>query len=115
MDIDSTSVPQREAGMTPYEIMLSESQERMLVVVEKGREAEIEAIFDKWDLHAEQHRRGHRHGERVRVYWHGELVADVPAETSCSAAARPVYHRETRAPGVPRRDPAVRPRRRSPT
>ncbi len=52
VEIDVMHVPQRETGMTPYEIMLSESQERMLLVVKKGREAEVEAIFDKWDLHA---------------------------------------------------------------
>ena len=52
VEIDVSTVPQRETGMTPYEIMLSESQERMLLVVKKGREAEVEAIFDKWDLHA---------------------------------------------------------------
>ena len=52
IDIDVSLVPQRETGMTPYEIMLSESQERMLLVVKKGREAEVEQIFEKWDLHA---------------------------------------------------------------
>src|ERR671912_597918 len=52
VEIDVMHVPQRESGMTPYEIMLSESQERMLLVVKKGREAEVERIFDKWDLHA---------------------------------------------------------------
>ena len=52
IEIDVSHVPQRETGMTPYEIMLSESQERMLLVVKKGREAEVEAIFEKWDLHA---------------------------------------------------------------
>ena len=50
--IDIAGVPQREKGMTPYEIMLSESQERMLLVAKAGRESEVEAIFDKWDLHA---------------------------------------------------------------
>ena len=54
MTIDVMHVPQRETGMTPYEIMLSESQERMLLVVEKGREHEVEAVFEKWDLHAVQ-------------------------------------------------------------
>ena len=46
------ATPQRETGMSAYEIMLSESQERMLLVVKHGREREVEAIFDKWDLHA---------------------------------------------------------------
>ena len=52
IEIDVSLVPQRETGMTPYEIMLSESQERMLLVVKRGREAEVERIFEKWDLHA---------------------------------------------------------------
>ena len=52
IDIDVSRVPQRETGMTPYEIMLSESQERMLLVVKRGREREVEEIFEKWDLHA---------------------------------------------------------------
>ena len=52
VEIDVQHVPQRETGMTPYEIMLSESQERMLLAVKRGREAEVERIFDKWDLHA---------------------------------------------------------------
>ena len=61
IEIDVVAVPQRETGMTPYEIMLSESQERMLLVVKAGREAEVERIFEKWDLHA------------VRI---GEVTAD---------------------------------------
>src|SRR6185436_12576936 len=61
VEIDVSLVPQRETGMSPYEIMLSESQERMLLVVKRGREAEVEAIFEKWDLHA------------VRI---GEVTAD---------------------------------------
>src|SRR5687767_8976466 len=52
VEIDIMHVPQRETGMTPYEIMLSESQERMLLAVKRGHEAEVERIFDKWDLHA---------------------------------------------------------------
>ena len=52
IDIDVSRVPQRETGMTAYEIMLSESQERMLLVVKRGREREVEHIFEKWDLHA---------------------------------------------------------------
>ncbi len=90
-------VPVREATMTPYEIMLSESQERMLLVCEKGREAVIKEIFDKWDLHAEEI--GEVTGDgRVRVYWHGTLVADVPAEHLVLGGGAPVYHRETKRP-----------------
>src|SRR5690606_7777347 len=90
-------VPTREAGMTPYEILLSESQERMLVVVEKGREAEIEAIFDKWDLHAACIGEV-TEGDRLRVFWHGQLVADIPADHLVLGGGAPVYHRETRRP-----------------
>ena len=54
VEIDVGKVPQRESGMTPYEIMLSESQERMLLIVKRGREAEVERVFEKWDLHAVQ-------------------------------------------------------------
>ena len=70
VEIDVSLVPQRETGMTPYEIMLSESQERMLLVVKRGREAEVERIFDKWDLHAshigEVTERRHAAGEGTR-------------------------------------------------
>jgi phosphoribosylformylglycinamidine synthase len=77
VEIDVSLVPQRETGMSPYEILLSESQERMLLVVQKGREKEVEDIFEKWDLHAV------RIGEvtadtRLRVKNRGVLVADVP-------------------------------------
>jgi len=90
-------VPVRETGMTPYEIMLSESQERMLLVCEKGREAALEAIFEKWDLHAVEIGTVTEDG-RVKVYWHGELVADVPAHHLVLGGGAPVYHRETRRP-----------------
>jgi phosphoribosylformylglycinamidine synthase subunit PurL len=97
MVIHVDRVPTRETGMTPYEIMLSESQERMLIVCEKGREGEIETIFEKWDLHAV------RIGEvtddgRVRILWHGDEVADVPAEHLVLGGGAPVYHRETARP-----------------
>ncbi|WP_412069493.1 phosphoribosylformylglycinamidine synthase subunit PurL [Rubrivirga sp. IMCC43871] len=97
MDIQLDKTPQRETGMTPYELLLSESQERMLVVVEKGREHEIEAVFDKWDLHAVQI------GvvtdtEHVRVYWHGDLVMNIPAESLVLGGGAPVYYRETSRP-----------------
>jgi len=91
-------VPARETGMTPYELMLSESQERMLLVVEKGRESEIEDVFEKWDLHAVNIGTVTDDG-RVKVYWHGDLVADVPAEHLVLGGGAPVYHRETKRPG----------------
>ena len=97
MVIHVDRVPMREEGMTPYEVMLSESQERMLLVVEKGREAEVEEIFERWDLHAVQIGEV-TDGDRVHVYWHGELVADVPAEHLVLGGGAPVYVRETRRP-----------------
>src|SRR6187549_3674991 len=95
VEIDVAMVPQRETGMTPYEIMLSESQERMLLVVKKGREAEVERIFDKWDLHAV------RIGEvttdnQMRVKNHGVVVAEIPNRALTDEA--PVYRRPTVEP-----------------
>jgi phosphoribosylformylglycinamidine synthase len=95
IEIDVARVPQREAGMTPYEIMLSESQERMLLIVKRGREADVERIFEKWDLHAVPI------GEvtadqRLRVKERGTLVADVPNRALTDEA--PVYTRPLREP-----------------
>src|SRR4029079_17775003 len=95
VDIDVSLVPQRETGMTPYEIMLSESQERMLLVVKRGREPEAERIFDKWDLHAV------RIGEvtadgRLKVNDRGATVADIPNRALTDEA--PVYRRPMARP-----------------
>src|ERR687894_2381953 len=88
VEIDVAHVPQRETGMTPYEIMLSESQERMLLVVKRGREAEVERIFDKWDLHAA--RIGEVTGDGIlRVRSRGTLVAEIPNTALVDEA--PVY------------------------
>ena len=97
MDIHVDRVPARESGMTPYELMLSESQERMLVVVEKGKEHIIDDIFAKWDLHAVEIGTVTNTG-KVRIYWHGEIVAEVPAEHLVLGGGAPVYHRETKRP-----------------
>ena len=97
MIIHVDRVPIREHGMTPYEIMLSESQERMLIVCEQGKENILEGIFEKWDLHAVQIGEVTDDGQ-VKVYWHGELVADVPAEHLALGGGAPVYIRETRRP-----------------
>ena len=97
MVIHADRVPVREEGMTPYEILLSESQERMLVVVEKGREVVIEAIFDKWDLHVQEIGEVTADG-RVSIWWHGEEVVNVPAEHLVLGGGAPVYIRETRRP-----------------
>ena len=95
IEIDVALVPQRETGMTPYEIMLSESQERMLLIVKRGREAEVEQIFDKWDLHAV------RIGEvtadgLLRVKERGVVVAEVPNRALNDEA--PVYRRPFEPP-----------------
>jgi phosphoribosylformylglycinamidine synthase len=95
IEIDVMHVPQRESGMTPYEIMLSESQERMLLVVKKGREAEVEAIFEKWDLHAAHIGEVTMDG-LMRVKDHGTVVAEIPNTALVDDA--PVYDRPTKAP-----------------
>src|SRR5258708_40196943 len=95
VEIDVMHVPQRETGMTPYEIMLSESQERMLLVVKKGREAEVETIFDKWDLHAAHIGEVTTDG-LMRVRHHGRIVAEI-ANTYLVDEA-PVYDRPTKRP-----------------
>jgi phosphoribosylformylglycinamidine synthase len=95
MDVEVTKVPQRETGMTPYEIMLSESQERMLFVVHAGREADVERIFEKWDLHAVCI--GHVTDDGlVRVREHGVVVAEVPARALADEA--PLYDRPSQRP-----------------
>ena len=95
IEIDVMHVPQRETGMTPYEIMLSESQERMLLVVKKGREAEVERIFEKWDLHAAHIGEVTSDG-LMRVKDHNEVVAEIPNSALVDAA--PVYDRPTARP-----------------
>jgi phosphoribosylformylglycinamidine synthase len=95
MTIDVMHVPQRESGMVPYEIMLSESQERMLMVVHKGREREVQEVFEKWDLHAVQVGEVTA-GDRLKVYDHGVLVADVPNRALTDEA--PLYRRPMREP-----------------
>jgi phosphoribosylformylglycinamidine synthase len=97
MKVDLDRVPVRETGMSAYEIMLSESQERMLVVVQKGRETEVKAIFDKWDLHAEIIGEV-TEGGTLEVWHKGELKVRVPAETLVLGGGAPVYTRETREP-----------------
>ena len=95
MDVEVSLVPQRETGMTPYEIMLSESQERMLLVARAGHEREVEEVFAKWDLHAA--RVGHvTDSGRVRLFHHGTMVADVPARALTDEG--PVYRRPMTKP-----------------
>lgn len=88
-------VPQRETGMTAYEMMLSESQERMLLVVKKGREDEIKAIFDKYDLDAVSIGRV-TDDKMLRLLHNGEVVAEVLADALAEDA--PVYHKPSAEP-----------------
>ena len=97
MDIHLDRVPLRQQDMEPFEILLSESQERMLVVVHKGQEDEVKAIFDKWDLHAE-HIGEVTEGDRIRYFMNGELVGDVPGSTLVLGGGAPVYEREYTEP-----------------
>lgn len=97
MKIDLSKVPLRQQNMEAWEILLSESQERMLVVVEKGNEAKVEEILKKWDLHfaiigeviAE---------DKLYFYYKNELVAEVPAESLVLGGGAPVYDREYKEP-----------------
>jgi phosphoribosylformylglycinamidine synthase subunit PurL len=95
IEIDVALVPQRETGMTPYEIMLSESQERMLLVAKRGREAEVERIFEKWDLHAVKIGEVTDNGF-LRVRERGTLVAEIPNRALTDDA--PLYRRPVKEP-----------------
>jgi len=90
IEIELDRVPQRETGMTPYEIMLSESQERMLLVAQRGREAEVFRIFQKWGLDAVEVGRV-TSDAKMRVLEHGEVVAEIPNAALTDDA--PVYKR----------------------
>ena len=95
IEIDLDLVPQRETGMNSYEIMLSESQERMLVIVNRGREHELEEVFEKWDLHAA--RIGEvKNGDRMVVRHKGVVVADLPAKSLTDEA--PIYDQPASEP-----------------
>jgi len=97
MKIDLSKVPLRQQNMEAWEILLSESQERMLVVVEKGNESKVEEILKKWDLHYAII------GEvidedKLYFYFNNELVAEVPAESLVLGGGAPVYEREYKKP-----------------
>jgi phosphoribosylformylglycinamidine synthase II len=87
LEIDLTLVPQRETGMTAYEMLLSESQERMLIVAHKGREKQIVEIFNKWDLDAVTIGKVVE-GNRLKVFHNGELMADLPVDKLTDEAPR---------------------------
>ncbi|HQE55458.1 phosphoribosylformylglycinamidine synthase subunit PurL [Tenuifilum sp.] len=97
MRIDLDKVPLRQKNMEAWEILLSESQERMLMVVQKGREADVEAVLNKWDISyaiiGEV-----TEGDTLEFYYHGELVAKVPASSLVLGGGAPVYDREYREP-----------------
>ncbi|BAU29868.1 phosphoribosylformylglycinamidine synthase [Aneurinibacillus soli] len=95
IELNLDLVPQREKGMTPYEMMLSESQERMLVVVHEGREAEVEKIFEKWGLHSVVIGRVTDDG-KLRLLHKGEVAAEVPVDSLAEDA--PVYHKPSAEP-----------------
>jgi len=95
MEVELSRVPQRESAMTPYEIMLSESQERMLLVAARGREDEVRKVFAKWELDAVEIGRVTGDG-MLRATMHGTLVADVPVAALADEA--PVYEKPTVRP-----------------
>ena len=95
IEIDVAKVPRREEGMTPYEVMLSESQERMLLIVKRGREENITRLFARWGLHAVEIG-AVTGGSRMRVKDAGRLVADIPVKALTSQA--PVYTRPRQRP-----------------
>jgi phosphoribosylformylglycinamidine synthase len=97
MIIHLDKAPTRQGNMKGWEILLSESQERMLVVVEKGREEEVEAIFEKWDLNCTQIGEV-TEGDRLKFIMHGELLADVPADALVLGGGAPIYNREFKEP-----------------
>jgi phosphoribosylformylglycinamidine synthase II len=91
VSLDLDKIPARESGMNAYEYLLSESQERMLFVAHKGREAELIEIFERWGLHAVV--AGEVLEEPiVRILWHGEIAAEIPA--TALADNTPIYHRQ---------------------
>lgn len=97
MDIDLSKVPTRQSDMKDWEILLSESQERMLVVIEKGKEKIVEDIFEKWDLHAAEIGVV-TEGGIVNYFMNGEKVGSVPADSLVLGGGAPVYHREYKEP-----------------
>lgn len=103
MDVDVAKVPRRETGMTPYEVMLSESQERMLLIVEKGKEDIAERVFSKWDLHVEKVGEV-KEGGTLRILDGEKLVGEMPAQALTNEAPvkicgekKPAYLEELQA------------------
>ena len=99
IEMDLDRVPQRETNMTPYELLLSESQERMLLVVRAGEQARVCEIFERWDLDVAEVGKVTADG-RMRVRWHGETVVDIPVDPVAESA--PVYDRPRQEPAAQR-------------
>lgn len=97
MIIHMDKVPTRQSNMKPWEMLLSESQERMLIVVKKGQEKTILDIFEKWDIHCVQIGEV-TEDKNLKYYMHGELIADVPAESLVLGGGAPIYEREYSEP-----------------
>ncbi|HRN74174.1 MAG TPA: phosphoribosylformylglycinamidine synthase subunit PurL [Ginsengibacter sp.] len=97
MDIHLENVPVRQKDMKPWELLLSESQERMLLIVKKGREKDVLDIFEKWDLPCSQIGTVNNSGI-LRFYMYGQLEAEIPAESLVLGGGAPVYDREYKEP-----------------
>lgn len=97
MDIHLDRVPLRQKNIEPWEILLSESQERMLVCVKKGQEKIVEEIFERWDLNC-AHIGEVTDGDTLNFYWKDDLVAEVPASTLVLGGGAPQYDRESKEP-----------------
>lgn len=112
IELELSLVPIREDYMTPYEIMLSESQERMLLIVQRGREDDIRKIFEKWDLHAVTIGRV-TDDQQLRVKYDGRIFAEIPSEVLVLGGGAPVYVRDAIRPAyldeVQRFDPSSLP------
>jgi len=97
MEIDISLVPLREKGMIPYEIMISESQERMLVIAKKGKEKEVQKVFSKWGLNSSLI--GYVTDDKMlRVKNKGKVVAEIPADSLVLGGGAPIYIREKKKP-----------------
>src|SRR5499433_1912651 len=97
IEIDLAKVPKREPGMTPYEILLSESQERMLIIAKRGKENLVREVFDKWDVPCAEIGRVTNDGI-MRVRNNGAIAAEIPAKALAEEA--PLYSREAKSPAV---------------
>ncbi len=103
MRIDLDKVPTRQSNMKTWELLLSESQERMLMVVEKGKEELVKKVFEKWDLPCSDI--GEVTGDGIlRFYMHGELEAELPAEELVLGGGAPQYTREYKEPAYFEKD-----------